>query len=174
MGACIMNVPASNLKNNNGAIMILFSMMLLMLLTIISFAASRTANTEVKIAGNEYLYHNNFYCAEGAVVESLDKMQALAAIDVDSLDWMMNESPKVDRDADLFEYWTDDSKTADDAVPEAATVCSDHTEFVTIYRGVLAGSSLDMSKPTKHAFAVYGRSNNRGLVMIKVGYRKEY
>ena len=42
-----------------GAIMVLFSMMILMLLTIISYAASKTANTEVKIAHNEYLYHNN-------------------------------------------------------------------------------------------------------------------
>ena len=70
--------------------MIIFSMMLLMLLTIISFAASKTANTEVKIAGNEYLYHNNFYCAEGAVVESIDNMEALNAIGVIGLDWMMN------------------------------------------------------------------------------------
>jgi len=168
-----MDFPAANLKNNNGAIMILFSMMILMLLTIISYAASKSANTEVRIARNEYLYHNNFYCAEGAVVESIDIMESLAAIDSADLEWMMNESPKVDSDADLFEYWTDDPETADDAVPEAATVCSS-AEFVTIHRGVLAGSSLDMSKPTKHAFAVYGRSNNRGLVMIKVGYRKEY
>ena len=154
--------------------MILFSMMILMLLTIISYAASKTASTEVKIARNEYLYQNNFYCAEGAVLEAIDKMEALAAIDVIDFDWMMNESPKVDGAADLFEYWTDKLKAADDAVPEAAAACSGHTEFVTIHRGVLSGSSLDMSKPTKHAFAVYGQSNNRGLVMIKVGYMKEY
>ena len=153
--------------------MVLFSMMILMLLTIISYAASKTANTEVKIARNEYLYHNNFYCAEGAVVESIDKMEALKAIDVADFDWMMSKSPKVDNNPELFEYWVDDQKTAEDAVPETATVCSS-AEFVTIHQGVLAGSSLDMSKPTTHAFAVYGRSNNRGLVMIKVGYMKEY
>jgi hypothetical protein len=167
-----MNDSAPNLKNHNGAIMILLSMMILMLLTIISYAASKTANTEVKIAGNEYLYHNNFYCAEGAIVESIDQMESVAAIDAADFDWMMEESPKVDRDGDLFGYWTDE-KTTDDAVPEAAATCSS-AEFVTIHQGALAGSSLDMTKPTKHAFAVYGRSNNRGLVMIKVGYMKEY
>jgi hypothetical protein len=167
-----MNDSAPNLKNHNGAIMILLSMMILMLLTIISYAASKTANTEVKIAGNEYLYHNNFYCAEGAIVESIDQMESVAAIDAADFDWMMEESPKVDSDGALFGYWTDE-KTTDDAVPEAAATCSS-AEFVTIHQGALAGSSLDMTKPTKHAFAVYGRSNNRGLVMIKVGYMKEY
>ena len=161
------------MKNHNGAVMILFSMMILMLLTIISYAASKTANTEVKIARNEYLYHNNFYCAEGAILESIDRMESLAALDTADIDWMMEESSKVDRDGDLFGYWTDDSRTSEDAAPEAANVCSS-AEYVTIHRGVLAGSSLDMSKPTKHAYAVYGRSNNRGLVMIKVGYMKEY
>ena len=168
-----MHFPATNLKNDNGAIMVLFSLMILMLLTIISYAASKTANTEVKIARNEYLYHYNFYCAEGAVVESIDKMEALKAIDVADFDWMMSKSRKVDNNLDLFEYWVNDQKTAEDAVPEAATVCA-NTEFVTVHQGVPAGSSLDMSKPTTHAFAVYGRSNNRGLVMIKVGYMKEY
>jgi len=168
-----MNVPAPNLKNNNGAIMILFSMMLLMLVTIISIAASKTARTEVRIAGNEYRYHHNFYCAEGAVVEAIDKMEALAAIDAADHDWMMNESTEVDSDEGFIEYWADDPDT-EDAVPQAAMLCNDHTEFIVIHRGVLAGSSLDMSKPTKHAFAVYGKSNNRGRVMIKVGYRKEY
>ena len=153
--------------------MVLFSMMILMLLTIISYAASKTANTEVKIARNEYLYHNNFYCAEGAVVESIDKMEVLKAIDVADFDWMTSKSPKVDNDLELYEYWVDDQKTAEDAVPKTATVCS-NAEFVTVHQGVPAGSSLDMSKPTTHAFAVYGRSNNRGLVMIKVGYMKEY
>lgn len=154
--------------------MILLSMMILMLMTIISFAASKSANTEVRIAGNEYLYHNNFYCAEGAVAESIDKMEALAAIDVVKLDWMMNASPKIDSAAEIFEFWLDDQKTAGDAVPQAAAVCSEHTEFVAIHRGVLPGSSLDMSRPTSHAFAVYGQSHARGLVMIKVGYMKEY
>lgn len=168
-----MHFPAAHLKNDNGAIMILLSMMILMLLTIISYSASKTANTEVRIAGNEYLYHHNFYCAEGAIVESIDEMESVAAIDVADFDWMMNETSKVNSDGRLFEYWTDDDKTAEDAEPQAARTCSD-AGFVTIHRGVLAGSSLDMSKPTKHAFSVYGQSRDRGLVMIKVGYMKEY
>ena len=111
-------------------------------------------------------------------MESIDSMEALAAINVAGIGWMMNESQMadngVDKDTDLFGYWEYDQKTEGAAVPQTATVCSDHTELIAIHQGVLAGSSLDMSKPTKHAFTIYGQSNNRGLVMIKVGYRKEY
>lgn len=157
--------------------MILLSMMILMLLTIISYSASKTANIEVQIAGNEYRYHHNFYCAEGAAVESIDRMESTAAIDVAEIDWMMNESQaadnNVDEDADLFGYWENVQKTTGAAEPQAATTCSG-AEFVAVHRGVLAGSSLDMSKPTKHMFSVYGHSSDRGLVMIKVGYMKEY
>ena len=168
-----MKFLAKQLKNDNGAVMILFSMMILMLLTIISYSASKTANIEVQIAGNEYLYHHNFYCAEGAIIESIDQMESTAAIDTADFDWMMNESSEVDNDEDLFVFWTDDEREAEDAEPQAATTCAD-ADFVTIHRGILAGSSLDMSKPTKHAFSVYGQSRDRGLVMIKAGYMKEY
>ena len=42
------------LKNENGAMMMLITVMFLVLLTVISIAASRTANIETKIAANEY------------------------------------------------------------------------------------------------------------------------
>jgi len=169
-----MLLPAYNIRNDKGAIMILMSMMILMLLTIISFAASRSAVTEVRIAGNEYQHQKNFYCAEGAAVEAVDLMEAQTAVDVADHAWMMDELSKVAGDADIFEYWTAEPETTDDAVPQTATVCAASTECMAIHRGALPGSSLDMSKPTKHAFRVYGQSRQRGRVLIKVGYMKEY
>jgi len=169
-----MNISAPILKNQNGAVMILLSMMILMLLTIISFSASKTANTEVQIAGNEYLYHNNFYCAEGAVIETIDKMEALPSVDMDVIDWLMHETDEVANDNNLYGYWNDEDREDDDANPEDAAVCAEHTEFMTVHHGVLAGSSLDMSKPSKHAYSIYGYSRNRGSVMIKAGYAKAF
>ena len=169
-----MNAPNSLLKNKDGAIMILLAMLILALLTIISFSASRTANTETLIAKNEYLYQKNFYCAEGAVIETLDRLQSIDSVDPVTIDWLMNETDDVDRDTKVLGYWTDDDRNAGDASPEAATVCAEHAELMSVHHGVIAGDSIDMSKPTKHAFSIYGYSHDRGSVMIKVGYVKAY
>ena len=47
-------------KNDRGAVMMIISLMLIVLLTICGISASRTANMEVKIAANEYLYLRSF------------------------------------------------------------------------------------------------------------------
>lgn len=162
------------IKNGDGSMMIIVSLLLLVLLTIISIAASKTANTELKIAGNEYLYQNNFYCAEGAAIETVDRLEALESVDVDDIDWLMNKSQKVDRDSDLFGYWTDEDREDGDANPESASICTEYTQLMAVHLGVLLGSSLDMTKPTKHIYSVYGQSNHRGKVLIKVGYAKAF
>ena len=164
----------SRIKNEDGAIMILMSLLILILLTIISFSASRTANMEIKIAKNEYLYQNNFYCAEGAVIETLDLLESLESVSVETVDWLMNASDDVAKDTQLRGYWTATEREDGDASPEAASVCGQHTELMTVYHGVIAGASLDMSKPTKHTYSIYGHSHDRGSVMIKVGYVKAF
>jgi len=169
-----MKNTGTNIKNNQGSMMIFISTMLLALLIIISIAASKTALIEARIAGNEVLYHNNFYCAEGAVIESVDVMETLERVDVDAIDWLMNEADTVAEDRYLCGYWTEADRDDGDARPESATLCAEHTEFMTVHHGVFTGSSLDMSKPTKHAYSIYGYSHRRGSVMIKVGYAKAF
>ena len=169
-----MRYPSTYINKDDGTVMIMMSMMLLALLTIISIAASKTALTEIKIAGNEYLYQHNFYCAEGAAIENVDKLEALESVDADAISWLMNESKKVDQDADLYNYWTDMSRDEGEASPTGAAVCGAHTEFMTVHHGVPAGSSLDMSKPSKHIYSIYARSHDRGLVLIKIGYTKAF
>ena len=169
-----MSKPIAWIKNDDGAVMIIISLMLLALLTIISIAASKTANVEIRIAGNEYLYQNNFYCAEGAAIETVDRMEALESIDGDAIDWLMNESGKVAGDTDLFGYWTGEDREDGDANPASASVCADFTQLMAVHHGVLPGSSLDMSKPTKHIYSIYGQSRDRGTVMIKIGYAKAF
>jgi hypothetical protein len=86
----------------------------------------------------------------------------------------MNESDKVAGDTDLFGYWTDEDREDGDANPASASVCADFTRLMAVHHGMLPGSSLDMSKPTKHIYSIYGQSRNRGTVMIKVGYAKAF
>ena len=160
------------LKNERGTLMILISLMLLALLTIISIAASRTANTEIKIAGNEYSYHRCFYNAEGAVLEAADLLDGDANPSAEPPAWMsMDEN--IINDNTVFTYWEEGAEKKE-GIPQAPVIDSKNTGYLCVHHGVLSGSSLDMSKPTKHTFSIYGRCENRGLVMLKIGYAKVY
>lgn len=162
----------SVLKNEQGALMIVISVTLLTLLTIISVAASKTATTEINIAANEYVYQRSFYHAEGAIMEVVDLLEDGANTLKNPPSWMgMDE--RVINDNTIFKIWDDDEKLKG-VVPHASAIDSQNTEFLCVHHGIPSGSSLDMSKPKKHIFSIYGRSKNKGLVMLKIGYAKIY
>ena len=160
------------LQNENGALTILLSVMLLVLLTIISMAASRTAGTELKIAGNEYLYQRCFYNAEGAIMQAVDLLDTSVSPTESLPDWMGSDETVIN-DGTIFTYWKEDAETKD-TIPKGAAIDTKNTSFMAVHHGVPAGSSLTMSKPTIHTFSIYGRCENKGLVILKVGYAKVY
>ena len=162
----------STLKNEQGALMILISVTLLALLTIISVAASKTANTEISIAANEYVYQRCFYNAEGAIMEGVDLLEGSANTLKNPPPWMSLEE-EIINDSTVFRMWEDHEKMKG-VVPQPSVIDPKSTEYLVVHHGILSGSSLDMSKPTKHIFSIYGRSKNQGLVMLKIGYAKVY
>ena len=162
----------SILKNDRGALMIMVSIMLLALLTIISVAASKTANTEISIAANEYGYQRSFYNAEGAVLEVVDLLEGSATSLENPPPWMSMDENLVNDDT-VFTIWEDREKMQS-VTPQASFIDPQTTDYLVVHHGVLSGSSLDMNKPAKHSFSIYGRSKSKGLVMLKVGYAKVY
>ena len=162
----------SILKNEQGALMIVISVMLLALLTIISVAASKTANTEISIAANEYVYQRCFYNAEGAILEVVDLLEGSAS-PLESLPSWMSRDEEVINDGTVFTLWEDSEKMGG-VVPQISVVDPQNSEYLSVHHGIPSGSSLDMSKPAKHTFSIYGRSKNKGLVMLKIGYAKIY
>ena len=99
----------SVLNNERGALMIIISVKLLALLTMISVTASRTANTEISIAGNEYAYQRCFYHAEGAVVEAVDRLEGGLNPMTAPPSWMSLDENMIN-DANVFSYWKNSSK----------------------------------------------------------------
>jgi hypothetical protein len=168
-----MKNPGAFFKNDDGAMMIILSVMVLALLTIISISALKTANTEVKIAANEYMHQHNFYHAEAAAIEAVDQLEALEEISEGSINWMMTRTGITNFDDQVFSFWKAE-KEPGDAIPNGASLGRGHAEWMAVHHGALSGSSLDMSKPTKHVFSIYGKSSNKGLVMIRLGYTKAY
>ena len=162
----------SILKNEQGALMIIMSVMLLALLIVISVAASKTAITEISIAANEYVYQRCFYNAEGAIMEVVDLLEGSASALENPPPWMGLDE-EVINDSTVFTFWQD-SENKDDVVPQASAIDPQNTEFLSVHHGIPSGSSLDMSKPAKHIFSIYGRSKSKSLVMLKIGYAKVY
>ena len=164
--------PMAILKNENGALMILVTVMFLVLLTVISIAASRTSTVETLIAGNEYAYQRCFYNAEGAIMQAVDSLDTEVNPKDDIPEWMGEGESGISDDT-IFSYWAEEAGTG--AVnPQTAVVDTAGTELMVVHLGVLPGNSLDMSKPTKHEFSVYGRCEKDGMVMLKVGYNNAY
>jgi Tfp pilus assembly protein PilX len=162
----------SILSNEQGALMIIISVMLLALLTIISVAASKTANTEIRIAANEYVYQRCFYNAEGAIMEVVDLLEGSANTLENPPPWMSLDEEDIN-DSTVFTFWQN-SENKDGVVPQASVIDPHKTEYLGVHHGIPSGSSLDMSKPAKHIFSIYGRSKSKSLVMLKIGYAKIY
>ena len=167
----MMRTP-SILHNDHGALMIIISVMLLGLLTIISVAASKTANTEIRIAANEYVYQRCFYNAEGAVMEVVELLEG-SINPLENLPPWMSLDEEVINDSTVFKFWEDREKM-DGVVPQTSVVNPQNTEYLSVHHGIPSGSSLDMSKPAKHTFSIYGRSSSKGLVILKIEYAKVY
>ena len=160
------------LKNEQGGLMIIISIMLLALLIIISVAASKTAKTEIRIAANEYVYQRCFYNAEGAIMEVVDLLEGGADLLENPPPWLSLDGEVVD-DSTVFAFWEDNAKM-EGVVPQPSAIDPQNTDYLVVHHGILSGSSLDMSKPAKHTFSIYGRSKSKGLVMLKIGYAKVY
>ena len=149
------------LKNDDGSVLVL-ALIMLMLLTVIGIAASRTASIEIQISGNDIIYKQNLYMAEAGAMESA---QTLENTDLHSPPTWVHAVGTVYNEG----FWDNDN----DSQPSVDANLPNR--YLTLYEGLIAGSSLAMSKSNVHSYAIYGRcKQNRGLVVINVGYRKAF
>ena len=152
------------LKNEQGYFLIVSTLMLLALLTIISIAATNTANTEVQIAGNDAVYQRNLYLAEGAAMEAVDRLQNVSN-PLAELEFVVPGLKTID-DSTYIDHW--------DKSLGAELDATGNTRFVAGYEGTPTGYSLGLGKPKVHGFVIYGRAEKQGVTTIKIGYRKAF
>ena len=153
-----------HINNEQGYFLIVSTIMLLALLTIISIAATHTANTEVQIARNDAIYQRNLYLAEGAAMEAVDRIQNDA--NPRDLGFVVSGIKAIDDDNFVGHWDTEAQSTTCDA--------SGRTRFVAGYEGTPPGFSLGMGQPKVHGFAIYGRTEKQGVTTVKIGYRKAF
>lgn len=154
------------LKNERGYFLVMSTIMLLALLTIISIAATNTANTEVQIAGNDAVYQRNLYLAEGAAMQAVDELQNNP--DPRGLPFV-DPGLKTINDSNFKTDWETSSKSVTTGLDS-----SGKTRFRAGYEGTPTGYSLGLGKPKVHGFAIYGRTEKQGVATIKIGYRKAF
>jgi PilX N-terminal len=157
------------LKNEQGYFLIVSTLMLLALLTIISIAATNTANTEVQIAGNDAVYQRNLYLAEGAAMEAVDRLQN-ASNPLAELEFVVPGLKTID-DSTYIDHW-DKSPGGEKGIAELDA--TGNTRFVAGYEGTPTGYSLGLGRPKVHGFVIYGRAEKQGATTIKIGYRKAF
>ena len=171
-----MKEGTATIKNEDGAVIIFVAMLMLALLSIISIAASNTANIEVLIAGNEYGYKQNFYQAEGAAMEAVDILESIPNL-YDSPPQWLEKTRKALTNASLNSYWQTLTRTttSSSTVPGASTLDQNNTHYIAGAEGIAGGGhSLGLGSPSVHEYAIYGRSEKNGVVCIKIGYRKGF
>ncbi|MBL0712335.1 MAG: hypothetical protein JJV98_01430 [Desulfosarcina sp.] len=156
------------------------TLMILVLLTLTGIAATRTANTEVTIAGNEAFRNISLYQAEGGAVEAAMKIEAMddddlrivnPSLNPDYPGWMTFHTDISQGDMAEASAW-DFSGDADDNA--AVSDFQGEVQFAVVDKGVAGGSSLIMTGgEQKREYQVYGLSDTRGgRAMIEVGYRR--
>lgn len=168
-----MNQTSQIVNNENGYMAIMASLMILALLTILGVAASKSANTEVLMTGNEIRYQRNFYRAEGAAMEAADILQNAANLSDGLPGWIEPLIGKLTLD-NVSGYWGNRYEDGDTVIPQPSSVDPNHTLFLAGSENIESGNSLDASKPTVHSMAIYGRCEWDGVTTIKVGYKIAY
>ncbi len=164
------------LKNEKGAIFIVAAVMILVLLTIIGIASMNTSNTEVRIAGYDIDYQQNFYHVEGATLETVELMESIANPKTAGPSWLEPNIGVVTGN-DIFSaaFWQAGNGTV---TPQVSSTLSD-TQFLAVSEGAMSGksgTSLAMGSSKVHRFTIYGRSAppGRGETIVEIGYLKAF
>ena len=168
------NVFVANERGN----VLIYTLLLLVLLTIIGLSAAQTATVDIQVSGNHMIHKKNFYKAEGAAMDAIQRMEG---VDLDSASpgWISTPATEIETGNFLSETggdakWLTGSTFTGGAQAEESYIDTDHAKFVVLSEGVIhTGESLDMTKSKIYQYKVFGRCEQyRGKSTIEVGYRK--
>ena len=159
--------------NEDGYMTILVALMILALLTVLGVAATRSANTEVLMSGNEIRYQRSFYRAEGAAMEAADRLQNAASLADSPPAWIESTVGKLTIDT-VSDYWDNNHGQGDIVIPQASEIDLNHTLYVVGTEKTGSGNSLGLGTPSIRSLSIYGRCEWDGVTTIKVGYLVAY
>jgi len=155
----------SRAKNEQGSVMVV-ALLMLILLTIIGIASTTTTQIETQIAGNDKTYRANLYRAEAGGMVALQGLDdgSTAALKSLTYAWLHGSLPDADIRSATNWSTTNSAQALDSA-----------NRYLAVDVGIVSGGSLDLSEPSVHEFAVYGRSvQNKGVGIVRIGYKRSF
>jgi len=155
--------------------MLIVALILLVLLTLMGISATTLTDIELQIAGNEMVSRANFYNAEAAAMENIQLLantgEAITDPTDPSMPWLNLESElPVPNDITDPVNWTDaNSRVASDP--------NGDQRFMTVFEGVIAGDSLDMTRSRIYTYRVVGKGEinpGQGIGLVEMGFRMPF
>jgi Tfp pilus assembly protein PilX len=165
----------NTLIKEDGSILIV-ALILLVLLTLMGISATTLTDIELQIAGNEMVSRANFYNAEAAAMENIQLLANTGESITDpsdpALPWLNLESELHNaNDITDPENWKDTrSRVSNNAV-------NGDQRFLTVFEGVIAGDSLDMTRSRIYTYRVVGKGEKtpgQGMSLVEMGFRAPF
>jgi hypothetical protein len=157
------NSSIKRAKNEEGSVMVV-AILMLILLTIIGIASTTTTQIEKQISGNDKTYRTNLYRAEAAGMVALQGLDDASTAALKSLTYTWLHGSLPDADIRSLTNWS---------TSNSAQALDSGNRYLAVDVGIVSGGSLDLSEPSVHGFAVYGRSaQNNGEGIVRIGYKR--
>lgn len=155
-----------NGNNREKGSIIIIALILLMLVTLMGVSITQTASIEMRVAGNERDYKQNFYLAEAAAMEALQRLDNAGEDDL---------KPATTTFGWLYDTSTDLEDKPTMAASGVVSPLDPNTRYGAVARGITGGASLSMTSTSQlFSFDAYGYSEDRGRAHIVAGYKRRF
>lgn len=170
--------PFVVLSRNEDGFVLVSTMIVMVMLSMVGLASTTSTVMELQISANDRDYKENFYRAEGAAVESAQRLAN--ETDTDELRPSLTDKVWLQSAVDytIANNWDVGGGIPVNFQTAALDDAESDVRIAANSLGVARGrkaSSIEMTKPSVKAFELYGWSEERGgRVIIEVGYKKRF
>jgi len=163
------------LVKEEGSILIV-ALIMLVLLTLMGISATTLTDIELQIAGNEMVSRANFYNAEAAAMENIQLLANTGDAITDPTDptmpWLnLDTELPVPNDITDQANWTNANSQV------AVNAINGDQRFLTVFEGIIAGDSLDMTRSRIYTYRVVGKGEKnpgQGMSLVEMGFRAPF
>ncbi len=165
---------------------IVAALLILLLLTFVAIMATDTTTTEKAIVRSDSVFERNFYLAESAALEGIQKLanqssppELLAPLVTTGAanENLLRAADSQDPDNDVanLDISGDNEVDRNDFLDTSPLDSTNNTYRAVVQKPIQSGNSLGMESSRLYDYVAYGYSEgNRGRALVKVGFKKRF